>query len=62
LEGYIILAVTIIALFIALGITRKEGKEHGGLSKKGIYKLLGLLGIVFVFLVIIVFLTPESWA
>gem|GEM_PF-3959675 len=56
------MAVTIIALFIALGITRKEGKEHGGLSKKGIYKLLGLLGIVFVFLVIIVFLTPESWA
>lgn len=62
MEGYLILAITIVAMILALRITRKEGRENNGLSKKGIYKLLILLGIVFVSLVIIVFVTPESWA
>ncbi|WP_075980381.1 hypothetical protein [Bacillus massilinigeriensis] len=61
MAGYFSLAIAITGLFVALIITRKEYTEYGKLSKKGIYKLVFILTIVFFALVIQVFLTPESW-
>lgn len=62
MEGYLLLAITIIGMVVALMITRKDSTENNGLSKKGIFKLLLVLAIVFISVVIVVFVTPESWA
>lgn len=62
MEGYLLLAITIIGMVVALMITRKDSTENNGLSKKGIFKLLLVLAIVFISVVVVVFVTPESWA
>ncbi|WP_019156468.1 DUF3976 domain-containing protein [Robertmurraya massiliosenegalensis] len=59
--GYFLLAIVIIGIFIGLVITRKDSTENNGLSKKGLTKLLILLALIFICVVVVVFLTPESW-
>lgn len=60
--GYFSLGIAIVGLIIALMITRKDSAENGKLTKKGIYKLVLILTIVFFALVFQVFFTPESWS
>jgi len=59
--GYFLLAIVIIGIFIGLKITQKESTENNGLSKRGLMKLLILLAFIFICVVVVVFLTPESW-
>lgn len=59
--GYLLLALAIIAIFLAAKITRKETAENGSLTKKGIIQLVVLLAIVFFSVVTYVFVSPESW-
>jgi hypothetical protein len=59
--GYFSLVIAVIGLIAALIITRKEIASGNKLSKKGIYKLVIILVIVFFSVVTEVFLSPESW-
>lgn len=59
--GYLLLALAIIAIILAVKITRKETTDNGRLTKKGIIQLVVLLAIVFFSVVTYVFVSPESW-
>ncbi|WP_077212896.1 hypothetical protein [Bacillus dakarensis] len=59
--GYISFTVTIIGLFGALIITRKNMTAHNRITKKGILQLVIILALVFLSVVTEVFLSPESW-
>lgn len=61
MEGYLLLAIAVIGLIVALNITRKDTAANNGFSKKGIMKLLVVLLVVFLSVVVVVFVTPESW-
>lgn len=61
MAGYFSLTIAIIGLIAALIITRKDSAANNRLTKKGIYKLVAILAIVFFSVVTEVFLTPESW-
>lgn len=59
--GYLLLALAVIAIILAVKITRKETTDNGRLTKKGIIQLVVLLAIVFFSVVTYVFVSPESW-
>jgi hypothetical protein len=60
-EGYFLLGIVLTGLIVAVMITRTDRTENDGFSKKTIKKLLAVLGVVFFAVVVVVFVTPESW-
>lgn len=62
MTGYFSFTLVIIGLILALIITRKElSTNQNKFSKKGIYKLVLILTVIFFSVVTEVFFSPESW-